>query len=149
MSLVEERGPCAVRFELNKFKHVGGGGGRGDRFTGMSLYSVLLYGVLQCIMGNGHMGSPLNRMTATAENITFPQLCWHAVINCLLHRCSCRSGYDLHGRHHGHGYGAENGWVQKGESSLHTQNAHQHGGRAHQYQTQTPGMAFLSRLAFL
>ena len=147
MSLQEEWGPCAVRFELNKFKHVGGGEVYGDVPVQCMVY--VLYGVFQYIMGNGHMGSPLNRMTATTENITFPQLCWHAVINCLLHRCSCRSGYDLHGRHHGHGYGAENGWVQKGESSLYTQNAHQHGGRAHQYQTQTQGMAFLSRLAFL
>ena len=34
---------------------------------------------VQCIMGNGNMGPPVNRMTDMTENITFPQLCWRAV----------------------------------------------------------------------
>ena len=38
-----------------------------------------MYGEFQCIMGNGHMGPPLNKMTHTIENITFPQLRWRAV----------------------------------------------------------------------
>ena len=48
---------------------------------------------VQCIMGNGHMGSPfpVDRMTDwwadTIENITFPQLHWWAVMKCLK---SCR-----------------------------------------------------------
>ena len=33
-----------------------------------------LYSVVQCIMGNGHIGPP--QRTDTYENITFPQLCW-------------------------------------------------------------------------
>ena len=31
-----------------------------------------LYGEVQCIMCNGHMGPPVNRQTGTTENITFP-----------------------------------------------------------------------------
>ena len=58
---------------------------------------------------------------------------------CLVHRCSCRNGYDMLGGHRRHRYGAETSWVQKGQSSLHTQNPHQHDGRAHQHQTQTQG----------
>ena len=34
--------------------------------------------MVQCIMGNGHMG-PLCEQTDITENITFPQLCWLAV----------------------------------------------------------------------
>ena len=37
---------------------------------------------VQCIIGNGHMGtpSPVDRQTDTCENITFPQLRWRLVI---------------------------------------------------------------------
>ena len=37
-----------------------------------------LYGEVQCILGNGHMGTPeqTDRQTETTENITFPQLRW-------------------------------------------------------------------------
>ena len=34
---------------------------------------------VQCIMGNDHMGLPVNRQTDMTENITFPQPCWQAV----------------------------------------------------------------------
>ena len=39
------------------------------------------YGEVQCIMGNADMGppTPVDRMTDTTENITFPQLRWLAV----------------------------------------------------------------------
>ena len=37
-----------------------------------------LYGEVQCIIGNGHMGSPCGQ-TDTTENITFSQLRWQAV----------------------------------------------------------------------
>ena len=33
-----------------------------------------LYGEVQCIMGNGHMGLLVNRQADTTENITFPKL---------------------------------------------------------------------------
>ena len=36
--------------------------------------------MFQCIVGKGHMESPLNKMTDTCENITFPQLRLRAVI---------------------------------------------------------------------
>ena len=39
-----------------------------------------LYGVVQCIMGNDHMGSPLYRQMHMTENITFPQFRWCAVM---------------------------------------------------------------------
>ena len=38
-----------------------------------------LYSEVQCIIGNGHRGTPLDRITDTCENITFPQLRWQAV----------------------------------------------------------------------
>ena len=38
-----------------------------------------LYNEVQCIMGNGHMVTPLDTDRHTCENITFPQLCWQAV----------------------------------------------------------------------
>ena len=38
------------------------------------------YDEVQCIMSNGHMGPPVNKQTDMSENITFPQLCWRAVI---------------------------------------------------------------------
>ena len=38
-------------------------------------------------MGNGHMGTPMNKMTDTTENITSPQLRWRAVINCYPRLC--------------------------------------------------------------
>ena len=43
-----EGGPCTVMSKLNKFEHVRWG------YLGTEV---------QCIMGNGHMGPPLNRHT--------------------------------------------------------------------------------------
>ena len=42
---------------------------------------------VQCITGNGHMGTPfpLNRMTDTCKNITFQQLPWRAVNISFIH----------------------------------------------------------------
>ena len=43
-------------------------------------WRVGLYSVVQCIMGNGHMGptphGQTDTQTNTCENITSPQLCW-------------------------------------------------------------------------
>ena len=39
----------------------------------------VLYSEVQCIMDNGHMGSPCEQ-TDTSGNITFPQLRWRTVI---------------------------------------------------------------------
>ena len=38
-----------------------------------------LYSEVECIMGNGHMVTPVDRQTHIRENITFPQLHWRAV----------------------------------------------------------------------
>ena len=63
---LEGRGSCTARSKLNKFEHVQG--------------SLFLYGEVQCIMGNGHMGndpSPSEQTdlrTHMIENITFLQL---------------------------------------------------------------------------
>ena len=40
-----------------------------------------MYSEVQCIMGNGHMGTPQNRMTDTCENITIPKLRWRAAMS--------------------------------------------------------------------
>ena len=34
-----------------------------------------VYSEFQCIMGNGYVGTPMDRLTDTYENITFSQLC--------------------------------------------------------------------------
>ena len=39
-----------------------------------------LYSEVQGIMDNGHVGTPVNRMTDTCENTTLPQLRWRAVM---------------------------------------------------------------------
>ena len=39
-----------------------------------------VYSEFQCIMGNGYMGTPMDSLTDTYENITFSQLCYRAVI---------------------------------------------------------------------
>ena len=44
---------------------VSGGGGGGEA----------VYSEFQCIMGNGYVGTPMDRLTDTYENITFSQLC--------------------------------------------------------------------------
>ena len=53
----EGAGPCTVRSKLNKFEHIWVRGS--------------MYGEVQCIMGNSHIGSaPLNRQTHSTGNIT-------------------------------------------------------------------------------
>ena len=46
----------------------------------MSQGQAGVYSKFQCIMGNGHMGPPVDRHTHTGENITFPQLRWRVVV---------------------------------------------------------------------
>ena len=79
MSEETERGWGGGRSLYNDVSPVSGGRG--------SLYSRVpcpdwsgmggggsLYGEVQWIMNNGHMGNPLNRMTDITEDTTFPQL---------------------------------------------------------------------------
>ena len=64
-------GPCTMRFKLNKFEHVWGVSLYRGGWLGGSLYGGVpvrgglgkgfLYGEVQCIMGNGHMGLPVDR----------------------------------------------------------------------------------------
>ena len=60
--------PCL----MSRVQGAGPGGSMSDAGGRGGLYSEV-----QCIMGNGRMGSPLppvNRLTDTSENIPFPQL---------------------------------------------------------------------------
>ena len=67
---------------LNKFEQVPS---LGHHMSGPSTGGIrgqgVLYGEVQFIMGNGHMGLPMDRQTYTIGNITFPKLRWWAVIN--------------------------------------------------------------------
>ena len=60
--------------------HVQGGFGPGDPYLVRShVQGGSLYGELQCITGNGHMGTDVpsrQTHTHTTENITFPQFRW-------------------------------------------------------------------------
>ena len=67
MSLVEGRTRAGWGEALSAISGRGGWDGGGA-----------LYCEVQCIMGNGHMGTP-SLWTDTTENITFPQLHWRAV----------------------------------------------------------------------
>ena len=67
---------------MNKFEQVSSDGHQislagGSRFDVQ--WGMVLYSEVQCIMGNGHMGSTANgqtdTQTDTCENITFLQLC--------------------------------------------------------------------------
>ena len=49
----------------------GRGGGGQDRGRAYASVVERLYGEVQCIIGNGHMGPAVNRLTVTSENITF------------------------------------------------------------------------------
>ena len=75
---------------MNKFEQVSSldhqlslavrvGLGVGDSCTMKSHVGGSLYGEVQCVMCNGHMGPPVNRQTHTTENITFPQFRWRTV----------------------------------------------------------------------
>ena len=58
---------------------------RGSGVPGLMARGTLCREV-QCIMGNGYKGIPLNRMTDTCENITFPQLRWRVVMKQMVNR---------------------------------------------------------------
>ena len=59
------RGDFGARTRGSQFCCVGAGG----QLLGLPGAGVL-YNEVQYIMGNGHMGSPVNRQTDTSENIT-------------------------------------------------------------------------------
>ena len=91
---VTSGGPQMNKFEqvsgLSKVSLLGRGAGimKWRPCTGLGLGDVpvqrgSLYGEVQGIMGNGHMGTPCEQMdwqTHTTENITFQQLSWREVI---------------------------------------------------------------------
>ena len=53
-----------------------GWGLRGSAGVMLGGWEWALYSEVQCIMGNDHMGTPVNRQTDTTKNITFLQLHW-------------------------------------------------------------------------
>ena len=66
------------RHQMSLAVGLGPGGPRGTGEAGAGR----LYSEVQCIMGNGYMGTlpSVDRQTHTSENITFPQLRWRALI---------------------------------------------------------------------
>ena len=72
---------CTVRGgpRVKKFEQVFSDGHKMSQARGPVSGVGTLYSEIQCIMSNGHMGPPpLNRMTDTCDNNTYPQLCWAA-----------------------------------------------------------------------
>ena len=84
-------GLCTVRSKLCKLEYVCGKdplyseGGWGSLYSGAGAGALFrrgyLYGEVQCIMGNGQIGTITHGQTDTTENITLPHLRWWAVKN--------------------------------------------------------------------